>query len=81
MAYVRYINNINLQNLKKASLFVDIINRSLDTESAKLLGNLRDERLPNKIETTNMQKLVSFIPIWGFQSVILTLLAGTQSNG
>ncbi|XP_053968962.1 NACHT and WD repeat domain-containing protein 2 [Anastrepha ludens] len=56
LAYVRYINNINLQNLKKASLFVDIINRSLDTESAKLLGDLRDVRLPNKIETSNMQK-------------------------
>lgn len=56
LAYVRYINNINLQNLKKASLFVDIINRSLDTEAAKLLANLRDERLPDKIETTNMEK-------------------------
>ncbi|XP_031637647.1 NACHT and WD repeat domain-containing protein 2-like, partial [Contarinia nasturtii] len=56
LAYVRYINNINLQNLKKASLFVDIINRSLDTEASKLLANLRDERLPNKIETTNIQK-------------------------
>ncbi|KAJ8954195.1 hypothetical protein NQ318_005790 [Aromia moschata] len=32
LAYIRYINNINLQNLKKASLFVDIINRSLDVE-------------------------------------------------
>ena len=53
---MRYINNINLQNLKKASLFVDIINRSLDTESAKLLGDLRDVRLPNKIESSNMQK-------------------------
>ncbi|KAI9580289.1 NACHT and WD repeat domain-containing protein 2 [Glossina fuscipes] len=56
LAYIRYINNINLQNLKKASLFVDIINRSLDTESAKLLGDLRDVRLPNKIETSNLQK-------------------------
>ncbi|KAJ9592434.1 hypothetical protein L9F63_015850, partial [Diploptera punctata] len=56
LAYVRYINNINLQNLKKASLFVDILNRSLDTESSKLLANLRDERLPAKIETTNMQR-------------------------
>lgn len=56
LAYVRYINNINLQNLKKASLFVDIINRSLDTEASKLLANLRDERLPNKIESTNIQK-------------------------
>lgn len=58
LAYIRYINNINLQNLKKASLFVDIINRSLDTESAKLLGNLRDERLPAKIESSNLQKWV-----------------------
>lgn len=56
LAYVRQINNINLQNLKKASLFVDIINRSLDQESTKLLANLRDERLPEKIETSNHQK-------------------------
>ncbi|KAH1018594.1 hypothetical protein HUJ05_006333 [Dendroctonus ponderosae] len=56
LAYIRMINNINLQNLKKASLFVDIINRSLDTESSKLLGDLRDVRLPNKIETSNFQK-------------------------
>lgn len=56
LAYIRMINNINLQNLKKASLFVDIINRSLDMESAKLLADLRDVRLPNKIETTNFQK-------------------------
>ncbi|XP_066257781.1 NACHT and WD repeat domain-containing protein 2 [Euwallacea similis] len=56
LAYIRMINNINLQNLKKASLFVDIINRSLDTESCKLLADLRDVRLPNKIETSNFQK-------------------------
>lgn len=56
LAYVRYINNINLQNLKKAGLFIDILNRSLDTEACKLLANLRDERLPDKIESTNIQK-------------------------
>ncbi|XP_012269999.1 NACHT and WD repeat domain-containing protein 2 [Orussus abietinus] len=56
LAYVRYINNINLQNLKKASLFVDIINRSLDNEASRLLANLRDERLPNKIESMNLQR-------------------------
>ncbi|GFG36815.1 hypothetical protein Cfor_08648 [Coptotermes formosanus] len=56
LAYVRCINNINLQNLKKASLFVDILNRSLDTEACKLLANLRDERLPAKIESTNLQR-------------------------
>lgn len=56
LAYVRIINNINLQNLKKASLFLDILNRSLDTEAAKLLANLRDERLVQKMETSNFQK-------------------------
>lgn len=56
LAYVRILNNINLQNLKKASNYVDIINRSLDTEAAKLLGDLRDNRLPAKIEESNFQK-------------------------
>ncbi|KAL6427738.1 hypothetical protein ACFW04_008880 [Cataglyphis niger] len=56
LAYIRYINNINLQNLRKASLFLDIANRSLDNEASKLLANLRDERLPNKIESTNLQR-------------------------
>lgn len=56
LAYVRIINNINLQNLKKASLFIDILNRSLDTEAIKLLADLRDERLTAKIETANFQK-------------------------
>lgn len=56
IAYIRYINNINLQNLKKASLYVDIINRSVDTEASKLLGDLRDVRVPAKIESTNIQK-------------------------
>lgn len=56
LAYVRIINNINLQNVKKASLFLDIINRNIDAEASKLLANLRDERLTNKIETTNYQR-------------------------
>ncbi|XP_015602008.1 NACHT and WD repeat domain-containing protein 2 isoform X2 [Cephus cinctus] len=56
LAYVRYINNINLQNLRKASLFLDIVNRSLDNEASRLLADLRDERLPNKIESANLQR-------------------------
>lgn len=58
LGYIRYINNINLQNLKKASLYVDIINRSVDTEASKLLSDLRDVRVPAKIEATNLQKWV-----------------------
>ncbi|KAF9823507.1 hypothetical protein SFRURICE_011360 [Spodoptera frugiperda] len=42
--------------LRERSNFVDIINRSLDAEASKLLADLRDVRLPNKIETTNIQK-------------------------
>ncbi|KAK0175700.1 hypothetical protein PV327_009429 [Microctonus hyperodae] len=56
LAYVRYINNINLQNLRKAGLFLDIANRSLDNEASRLLADLRDERLPNKIEDANLQR-------------------------
>jgi hypothetical protein len=56
LGYVRYINNINLQNLKKASNYVDILNRSLDTEAAKYLGDLRDVRVPARIEESNFQR-------------------------
>ncbi|KAK7576572.1 hypothetical protein V9T40_012858 [Parthenolecanium corni] len=58
LAYVRHINNINLQNVKKASLFLDIINRQIDAEASRLLADLRDERLTSKIETTNYQRYV-----------------------
>ena len=56
LAYVRYINNINLQNLRRAGLYIDIANRAVDTEAVRLLANLRDERMPNKIEATNLQR-------------------------
>ncbi|XP_043470617.1 NACHT and WD repeat domain-containing protein 2 [Leptopilina heterotoma] len=56
LAYVRYINNINLQNLRKAGLFLDILNRSLDNEASKLLADLRDVRLSDKIESVNLQR-------------------------
>lgn len=56
LAYVRIIDNINLQNVKKASLFLDIVNRNIDAEASNLLANLRDERLIAKIESTNYQR-------------------------
>jgi hypothetical protein len=74
LAYVRCINNINLQNLKKASLFVDILNRSLDTEACKLLANLRDERLPAKIESTNLQRWCQLYQSHGNKSCGSTLI-------
>ena len=47
--YTRIINNINLQNLKRASAFIDIADRKVDQEAVKLLSNYRDELLPKKI--------------------------------
>ena len=50
LAYVRYNDNINLQNVNKAANYVDILNRSLDTKAANLMGDLRDVRLSVKVE-------------------------------
>ncbi|XP_068248399.1 NACHT and WD repeat domain-containing protein 2 [Palaemon carinicauda] len=56
LALVRYINNINLQNLRRASNFIDIVNRQIDGEAMKLLSDLRDVRLPARIEATNYHR-------------------------
>ncbi|XP_065565326.1 NACHT and WD repeat domain-containing protein 2-like isoform X3 [Artemia franciscana] len=56
LSYVRIINNINLQNVRKAGLYIDILNRQVDTEAVRLMANLRDERVPNRIELTNYKK-------------------------
>ena len=39
--YTRIINNINLQNLKRASAFIDIQDRKVDQEAIKLLAHYR----------------------------------------
>ena len=51
--YTRIINNINLQNLKRASAFIDIADRKVDQEAVKLLSNYRDELLPKKMKENN----------------------------
>ncbi|XP_050688331.1 NACHT and WD repeat domain-containing protein 2-like [Eriocheir sinensis] len=56
LALVRYINNINLQNLRRAANFIDIVNRQIDGEAMKLLSDLRDVRLPARIESTNYHR-------------------------
>ena len=48
--YTRVINNINLQNLKRASAFIDIQDRQVDQEAVKLLAQYRDELLPKKMK-------------------------------
>ena len=51
--YTRIINNINLQNLKRASAFIDIADRKVDQEAIKLLAIYRDEKLPKKMKEHN----------------------------
>lgn len=51
--YTRIINNINLQNLKRASAFIDIADRKVDQEAIKLLAHYRDELLPKKMKSNN----------------------------
>ena len=51
--YTRIINNINLQNLKRASAFIDINDRKVDQEAIKLLAHYRDELLPQKMKSNN----------------------------
>ena len=51
--YTRIINNINLQNLKRASAFIDIADRKVDQEAVKLLANYRDKLLPKKMSDNN----------------------------
>ena len=51
--YTRIINNINLQNLKRASAFIDIQDRKVDQEAIKLLAHYRDELLPKHMKEHN----------------------------
>ena len=51
--YTRIINNINLQNLKRASAFIDINNRKVDQEAVGLLANYRDVLAPARMKKDN----------------------------
>ncbi len=53
IVYTRIINNINLQNLKRASAFIDIADRKVDQEAVKLLATYRDGLLPKKMKDNN----------------------------
>ena len=48
--YTRIIQNINLQNLKRASAFIDIQDRKVDQEGVNLLAKYRDGLLPKKMD-------------------------------
>ena len=51
--YTRIINNINLQNLKRASAFIDIADRKIDKEAVGLLAEYRDIKLPAHMKQHN----------------------------
>ena len=51
--YTRIINNINLQNLKRASAFIDIADRKIDREAVGLLAEYRDIKLPAHMKQHN----------------------------
>ncbi|XP_054714444.1 NACHT and WD repeat domain-containing protein 2-like [Uloborus diversus] len=56
LAYVRQINAVDMTNLKEVSKFIDTIGRTVDIEAQRLLTDLRDVRLPAKIEASNFVK-------------------------
>ena len=47
--YTRILNNINLQNLKQASAFIDIMDRRIDQEAQDFLTYYRDTLAKNKL--------------------------------
>ena len=49
IVYTRLINNINLQNVKRASAFIDMIERKVDQEAVDLLANYRDNLARKKM--------------------------------
>ncbi|KAL3831256.1 hypothetical protein ACJMK2_023030 [Sinanodonta woodiana] len=61
LAYIREIENININLLKFAAKFVDFAARNVDGEAQKLLKTLRDEKLPSKMFPEN---LVRFSVEW-----------------
>ena len=51
--YTRIIQNINLQNLKRASAFIDIQDRYVDEEAQQLLQTYRDVQARKKMFDNN----------------------------
>ena len=47
--YTRILKNINLQNLKRASAFIDIMDRHIDQEAQEFLSYYRDVLAKNKM--------------------------------
>uniref|UniRef100_A0A915AE07 Uncharacterized protein n=1 Tax=Parascaris univalens TaxID=6257 RepID=A0A915AE07_PARUN len=56
LCYVRHINNIAISQTRTAAKFVDIVHNQICTEAQQLLSNLRDERVPAKLNAANIRR-------------------------
>ena len=59
--YTRILRNINLQNLKRASAFIDIMDRHLDHEAQDFLTYYRDVLAKNKEPNKNINSSMEAI--------------------
>ncbi|KAG1670315.1 NACHT and WD repeat domain-containing protein 2 [Nymphon striatum] len=56
LAYVRTVTDMDFSNLRVTSKFVDIANQAHDEDAKRLLSSLRDDRLPSKVESSNLKR-------------------------
>lgn len=56
LAYLRIIEDININVLRSAKLFLDIAGRNVDTEAQELLGKLRDEKITAVLPESNIAR-------------------------
>ena len=56
LAYVRKISNVNITLLRFAAKFVDIAGRAQDSEAAKLLATLSDEKVSKVLPESNIRR-------------------------
>ena len=51
IVYTRILNNINLQNVKRAASFIDMVDGKVDQEAVDLLAHYRDQLAMRKMES------------------------------
>ncbi|KAG1650116.1 NACHT and WD repeat domain-containing protein 2 [Nymphon striatum] len=56
LAYVRIVTDMDFSNLRVTRNFVDIANQAHDEDAKRLLSSLRDDRLPSKVESSNLKR-------------------------
>ena len=59
------------QALRFARNFIDMIGRDVDVEAQKLLANLRDEKLPQKLPEANISRFEVSCTVFHLFSVLM----------